>query len=76
MLDEPLVDGIREHYDRVSVYHRAFWGEHIHHGYWENGESPAMTQVKLVERLAARARMPHGARVLDVGCGWGGQHCG
>ena len=73
MSDAPLdVEAIREHYDRVSIYYQAFWGEHIHHGYWENSESPAMAQVKLVERLAARARIPHGARVLDVGCGLGG----
>ena len=72
MLDDPLVDAVREHYDRVSVYYRAFWGEHIHHGYWEDGESPAAAQVKLVELLAARAHIRRGGRVLDVGCGLGG----
>lgn len=70
--DRPDIALIREHYDRVSPYYRALWGEHIHHGYWEDGESPARAQVKLVERLAARARIPQGAYVLDVGCGLGG----
>jgi tocopherol O-methyltransferase len=70
--DDIDVEAIRAHYDRVSPYYRAFWGEHIHHGYWEDGESPAAAQVKLVERLAAQAHIPWGAHVLDVGCGLGG----
>lgn len=70
--DEFSADAVRDHYDRLSVFYRALWGEHIHHGYWEDGESPARAQVKLVERLAERARIARGARVLDVGCGIGG----
>ncbi|HYG80256.1 MAG TPA: methyltransferase domain-containing protein [Pyrinomonadaceae bacterium] len=70
--DENLVDVVRDHYDRLSIFYRALWGDHIHHGYWEDGESPAEAQVKLVERLAARARIPRGSRALDVGCGVGG----
>ena len=66
------VDDIRRHYDRLSVFYRALWGDHLHHGYWENTESPAEAQIKLIERLAARARIPPGARVLDVGYGLGG----
>src|SRR5262245_11376225 len=67
-----LVDAIRDHYDRLSGYYGTLWGEHIHHGYWEGDESPAAAQEKLVARLAERARVPRGARVLDVGCGLGG----
>lgn len=70
--DQFSVGAVRDHYDRLSGYYRALWGEHIHHGYWEDGESPSRAQVKLVERLAARARVPRGGRVLDVGCGVGG----
>lgn len=66
------VDAVRDHYDRLSVFYRALWGEHIHHGYWEDGESHDRAQVKFVERLAARARIPRGSSVLDVGCGIGG----
>lgn len=53
-LDRSTTDAVRDHYDRVSVYYRALWGDHIHHGYWEGDESPAEAQVKLVENLAAR----------------------
>lgn len=70
--DQFSVEAVRDHYDRLSGHYRALWGEHIHHGYWEDGESPSGAQVKLVERLAARARIPRGGRVLDVGCGVGG----
>lgn len=67
-------DAVRDHYDRISVFYRTFWGDHIHHGYWEEGEDvPARTaQERLVALLAERAGVPEGARVLDVGCGVGG----
>lgn len=65
-------EAVREHYDHLSVFYRAFWGEHIHHGYWENGETPRAAQEKLIERLAGLAGIKPGARVLDVGCGIGG----
>jgi tocopherol O-methyltransferase len=67
-----LVGSVRTHYDRLAFFYRTFWGEHIHHGYWEDDETPAEAQVRLVERLADRAAVPPGARVLDVGCGFGG----
>jgi tocopherol O-methyltransferase len=63
---------VREHYDRLSPLYNTLWGEHIHHGYFEDGESPRRAQLKLTERLARRARMPASAHVLDVGCGLGG----
>ncbi len=63
---------VREHYDRLSFLYRWFWGEHLHHGYWEGAESPARAQVQLMERLAQRAAIRHGSRVLDIGCGLGG----
>ena len=64
-------EAIRRHYDVVSPLYQRLWGEHIHHGFFENGETPSRAQVKLIERLAARAGVPRGARVLDVGCGLG-----
>jgi tocopherol O-methyltransferase len=66
------IEHIRKHYDRLSFLYRLFWGEHLHHGYWENNESVARAQIQLMERLAERAGVPRGARVLDIGCGLGG----
>lgn len=63
---------IRKHYDRLSHFYRMLWGEHLHHGYWENGESTERAQIKLMEKLAEKARIPRDARVLDIGCGLGG----
>jgi tocopherol O-methyltransferase len=66
------VDTVREHYDRLSFFYSSLWGEHIHHGYWENAETTSAAQIKLVERLASLAGIRPGQRVLDVGCGLGG----
>ena len=65
------VGRVRKHYDRLAHLYRLFWGEHLHHGYFENNESPAHAQIRLMERLAERAAIPAGARVLDIGCGPG-----
>jgi tocopherol O-methyltransferase len=62
---------IRAHYDRLSFFYRRFWGEHIHHGFWKNGESARQAQLNLIEELARRANIARGGNVLDVGCGLG-----
>ncbi|GAC1623076.1 MAG: methyltransferase domain-containing protein [Candidatus Acidiferrum sp.] len=64
---------IRKHYDVVSPYYRALWGEHIHHGYWIDGdESKEKAQIQLIEHLAQAAGIQPGCKILDVGCGVGG----
>jgi tocopherol O-methyltransferase len=63
---------VRNHYDRMSPYYHSLWGEHIHHGYWIRGdESKDVAQVQLIEHLAHAAQIQPGARILDVGCGFG-----
>jgi tocopherol O-methyltransferase len=66
------VGDIRAHYDRLSFLYRLFWGEHLHHGYWDDDETPAQAQIQLMERLAERADIAQRASVLDIGCGLGG----
>ena len=66
------IDHIRKHYDRLSLLYRLFWGEHLHHGYWDNNQSASQAQVRLMERLAETAGVPRGGDVLDIGCGLGG----
>jgi tocopherol O-methyltransferase len=70
--DLALRESIREHYDRLSGWYARLWGEHIHHGLFEEGDSPAGAQERLIGHLAARAGVERGNRVLDVGCGLGG----
>jgi tocopherol O-methyltransferase len=66
-------DKIIEHYDVVSPYYYKLWGEHLHHGYWIRGdESKEQAQQQLIEHLARLAKIPQGAAILDVGCGFGG----
>ncbi len=74
-MTDPATDAVRDHYDRTTVFYRAFWGDHVHHGYWEDGDdgrSARAAQERLVALLAERAGVGRGARVLDVGCGVGG----
>jgi tocopherol O-methyltransferase len=66
------VERVRKHYDRLSFLYRMFWGEHLHHGYWNGGETAERAQIQLMEQLAQRAEIPRGAKVLDIGCGVGG----
>ena len=64
---------IREHYDFVSPYYHTLWGEHLHHGYWIDGdESKDKAQVQLIEHLAHAANLASDCQILDVGCGFGG----
>ncbi|RYD68841.1 MAG: methyltransferase domain-containing protein, partial [Verrucomicrobiaceae bacterium] len=67
-----LVQDVRAHYDLLSPLYRWLWGEHIHHGYWEHDEPRKVAQTQLIARLAARAEITPGSRVLDIGCGIGG----
>lgn len=64
---------IIEHYDVASPYYRSLWGAHLHHGYWIRGdESKEIAQIQLIDHLAHLAGIKSGARVLDIGCGYGG----
>ncbi len=63
---------IVEHYDVVSPYYRALWGEHLHHGFWITGdESKETAQIQLIEHLANLANVQYGSDILDIGCGMG-----
>jgi tocopherol O-methyltransferase len=63
---------IVEHYDVVSPYYQALWGDHLHHGFWITGdESKETAQVQLIQHLANLADIKYGSDILDIGCGMG-----
>jgi tocopherol O-methyltransferase len=63
---------VADHYDDLDELYRSIWGEHVHHGLWTTGrESPERAVVDLVRRVADLAEIGPGARVCDVGCGYG-----
>lgn len=60
------------HYDRLDPFYRRLWGDHVHHGFWADSAWPADRAVRhLVHRVARDAQLAGGARVCDVGSGYG-----
>ena len=70
---QPIVgEDVARHYDELDAFYRDVWGEHVHHGLWLRGdESQALAVRQLVELVAREAAIGQGARVIDIGCGYG-----
>jgi tocopherol O-methyltransferase len=65
-------DRVARHYDDLDRWYRLLWGEHLHHGWWRTGrETVEEATVTLVEEVARRAGLAEGARVVDLGSGYG-----
>jgi len=68
----PTLEGAASHYDDLDAFYREIWGEHVHHGVWEEGdESDKQAAEKLVRILADLGGIRAGDRVCDIGCGYG-----
>jgi len=64
---------IGKHYDEFAWAYRRYWGNHIHHGLFLNGdEDPQQAQELMIAHCAWRAGLRPGMAVADVGCGHGG----
>jgi tocopherol O-methyltransferase len=64
---------VAAHYDELDGAYRELWGEHVHHGLWRTGRENVATATAALTRLVAdHAAIAEGARVCDVGCGYGG----
>jgi tocopherol O-methyltransferase len=72
-LSVPPIEIIAGHYDSLDYFYRDIWGEHIHHGLWLTGrETPAEAADQMSRRVLERLKLAQGARLADVGCGYGG----
>ena len=69
----PTNASVAEHYDSLDFLYRDLWGQHVHHGLWTTGRETADQATEAMSRrvLAGLALQP-GARVADIGCGYGG----
>lgn len=79
--DCPIIDNreyitqqIANFWDKLSEGWRIVWGEHIHHGYYDETQhlTPNQAQEKLIEKLANLLPISPGDIILDAGCGMGG----
>jgi tocopherol O-methyltransferase len=63
---------VARHYDALDAFYREVWGEHVHHGLFTRGDEPPEEAAEaLTRKVAEAARLQPGARVCDVGCGYG-----
>lgn len=67
-----ITRNIADFWDKTSRGWQAVWGPHIHHGYFDHGETPVEAQEKLIEKLLALIEISPEQEILDVGCGMGG----
>jgi tocopherol O-methyltransferase len=66
------LDDVAAHYDDLDRFYRAVWGEHVHHGLWrDGGETPEEAADALARHVGERLALRSGARVCDIGCGYG-----
>jgi tocopherol O-methyltransferase len=63
---------VANHYDELDRFYREIWGEHVHHGYWQDGrESPRQAVEELIHLVARRLNLQERMEICDVGCGYG-----
>lgn len=63
---------VSSHYDDLDWFYQDAWGRQLHHGLWENGtESTTEAVAKLRNVIAEGVGLPRGAKVCDIGCGYG-----
>ncbi|KAK4799269.1 hypothetical protein SAY86_024634 [Trapa natans] len=82
-----LNKGIAEFYDESSGVWENIWGDHMHHGFYDDDSSVSLSdhrlaQIRMIEEALRFASVPSGEentsdgkipkRIVDVGCGIGG----
>lgn len=63
---------VADHYNELDAIYRSLWGEHVHHGLWERGDESVEEAVEaLSDAVGKRLDFKPGARLIDIGCGYG-----
>lgn len=66
-------DAVADHYDGLDAIYRGLWGLDVHHGYWRTGrETPDEAVAALSALVGDELGFAPGARLVDIGCGYGG----
>jgi tocopherol O-methyltransferase len=69
----PTNESIAGHYDSLDPYYRDVWGDHVHHGLWLTGrESQGAATEQMSLHVLSSLNLAPGARIADIGCGYGG----
>jgi tocopherol O-methyltransferase len=83
-----IISNIANFWDKTSEGWNTIWGQHIHHGFYENEDKSQNTldqshskisnvsaQEILIDKLVNLLAISPGALILDVGSGMGGSAC-
>jgi len=82
-MTHPRIERIRDH-ARIADYYKKSWFDYstvwmnktnraMHYGYWATGiPNHGASLLAMNREMAQLADIPHGARILDAGCGVGG----
>lgn len=64
---------VGSHYDDLDKYYREIWGEHVHHGLFDQpGISVEQATLRLSDKIAEILNLSSDQQLLDIGCGYGG----
>jgi tocopherol O-methyltransferase len=70
-------DDVADYYNQTQIHYERWWKlsevQSLHYGIWENDVKSFEESLKNTNQvLLTCADVPHGARILDAGCGVGG----
>ncbi|MDE0826167.1 MAG: class I SAM-dependent methyltransferase [Akkermansiaceae bacterium] len=65
---------VAHHYDELDDFYRLAWGDHVHHGLWDNENDTRSVEdatLHLLQRLTSTLHLKSGDHLADIGCGYG-----
>lgn len=63
---------VAHHYNELDELYRRVWGEHVHHGiFQDHSDSKEVATARLTHEVAKELGVKPGAKVCDIGCGYG-----